>query len=52
MSEEEKLNEAIRQDGCRTQSEILEKLKQRYPQYAEPLENGIPSPCELDKGAR
>lgn len=31
--EEKKLNEAIKQDGVNTQSEILEQLKRRYPQY-------------------
>lgn len=33
--EEKKLNEAIKQDGIETQSEILEELKRRYPQYVE-----------------
>lgn len=34
-NEEKKLNEAIKQDGIDTQSEILEELKRRYPQYVE-----------------
>lgn len=34
-NEEKKLNEAIKQDGINTQSEILDKLKRRYPQYVE-----------------
>lgn len=33
--EEKKLDEAIKRDGVETQSEILEELKRRYPQYAE-----------------
>lgn len=33
MREERKLNKAIKQDGIDTQSEILENLKHRYPQY-------------------
>ena len=33
MREERKLNKAIKQDGIDTQSEILENLKRRYPQY-------------------
>lgn len=35
MREEKKLNKAIRQDGIDTQSEILDELKRRYPQYVE-----------------
>lgn len=35
MREENKLNKAIKQDGIDTQSEILEGLKRRYPQYVE-----------------
>lgn len=35
MREERKLNKAIQQDGIDTQSEILEELKRRYPQYVE-----------------
>lgn len=35
MREENKLNKAIKQDGIDTQSEILEDLKRRYPQYVE-----------------
>ncbi|MDE5562515.1 MAG: hypothetical protein K2J01_03085 [Clostridiales bacterium] len=35
MREEDKLNKMIRQDGINTQSEILEELKRRYPQYVE-----------------
>lgn len=35
MREERKLNKAIKQDGINTQSEILEELKRRYPQYVE-----------------
>lgn len=35
MREEDKLNKAIKQDGIDTQSEILEELKRRYPQYVE-----------------
>lgn len=35
MREENKLNKAIKQDGIDTQSEILEELKRRYPQYVE-----------------
>ncbi|MDE7164708.1 MAG: hypothetical protein K2O04_04710 [Clostridiales bacterium] len=35
MREEHKLNKAIEQDGVDTQSEILEELKRRYPQYVE-----------------
>lgn len=35
MREERKLNKAIKQDGIDTQSEILEELKRRYPQYVE-----------------
>ncbi|MDE7107115.1 MAG: hypothetical protein K2O39_02210 [Clostridiales bacterium] len=35
MREEHKLNKAIKQDGIETQSEILEELKRRYPQYVE-----------------
>lgn len=35
MREEKKLNKAIKQDGINTQSEILEELKRRYPQYVE-----------------
>ena len=37
--EEKKLNEAIKQDGIETQSEILDELKRRYPQYVEPPHN-------------
>ncbi len=33
MRVEKKLNKAIKQDGIDTQSEILEELKRRYPQY-------------------
>lgn len=33
--EENKLNEAIKQDGIDTQSDILDELKRRYPKYAE-----------------
>lgn len=33
--EEKKINEAIKQDGIDTQSEILEELKRCYPQYVE-----------------
>ena len=51
MSEEEKLNRAIQQDGCVTQSKALEELKRRYPQYVEPLEDNIPSRMHTrDKG--
>ncbi|MDE7406388.1 MAG: hypothetical protein K2M89_05910 [Clostridiales bacterium] len=35
MREEHKLNKAIKQDGIDTQSEILDELKRRYPQYVE-----------------
>ncbi len=35
MREENKLNKAIKQDGIDTQSDILEDLKRRYPQYVE-----------------
>lgn len=35
MREEHKLNKAIKQDGVDTQSEILDELKRRYPQYVE-----------------
>lgn len=35
MREEDKLYKAIKQDGIDTQSEILEELKRRYPQYVE-----------------
>ena len=35
MREENKLNKAIKQDGIDTQSEILDELKRRYPQYVE-----------------
>ena len=31
--EEKKLYEAIKQDGMRTQTGILDELKRRYPQY-------------------
>lgn len=37
--EEKKLNEAIKQDGIEKQSEILEELKRRYPQYVESSHN-------------
>lgn len=33
MHEERKLNKLIKQDGIDTQSEILDELKRRYPQY-------------------
>ncbi|MDE6201032.1 MAG: hypothetical protein K2M47_04045 [Clostridiales bacterium] len=33
MREEQKLNKAIKQDGIDTQSDILDELKRRYPQY-------------------
>lgn len=33
MHEEYKLNKEIKQDGVDTQSEILDELKRRYPQY-------------------
>lgn len=39
MTDEEKLNEAIKQDGIETQSGILEELKRRFPQYAEQATN-------------
>ena len=35
MREEHKLNKAIKQNGVKTQSEILDELKYRYPQYVE-----------------
>ncbi|MDE6618669.1 MAG: hypothetical protein K2K13_06565 [Clostridiales bacterium] len=35
MREERKLNKVIKQDGIKTQSDILEDLKRRYPQYVE-----------------
>ncbi|MDE5592638.1 MAG: hypothetical protein K2I75_01755 [Clostridiales bacterium] len=35
MREENKLNKLIKQDGIDTQSDILEELKRRYPQYVE-----------------
>lgn len=38
-NEEKKLNEAIKQDGIETQSEILEELKRRFPQYVEQSHN-------------
>lgn len=38
MREEKKLNKVIMQDGIDTQSEILEELKRRYPQYVEQLD--------------
>ena len=39
MREERKLNKAIKQDGIETQSEILEELKRRYPQYVKQSDN-------------
>ncbi|MDE6029788.1 MAG: hypothetical protein K2F90_05690 [Clostridiales bacterium] len=38
MREERKLNKAIKKDGIDTQSDILEELKRRYPQYDEQSE--------------
>lgn len=39
MREEHKLNKAIQQNGVDTQSDILDELKRRYPQYAEQPED-------------
>lgn len=38
MREEHKLNKAIKQNGVDTQSDILDELKRRYPQYVEELD--------------
>lgn len=38
-NEEKRLNETIKQDGIDTQSEILNELKRRYPQYVEQSNN-------------
>lgn len=39
MREEHKLNNAIKKDGVDTQSDILDELKHRYPQYVEQNDN-------------
>ena len=39
MREEYKINKAIKQDGIDTQSDLLDELKRRYPQYVEPSVN-------------
>lgn len=38
MREEQKINKALERDGINTQSEILDELKRRYPQYVKQSE--------------
>lgn len=43
MRQERKLEKAIQRDGAQTQSDILEELKRRYPQYTKQESNKQPA---------